>query len=112
LQTNNPIDATLDADLDGMSNAQEYLAGTDPNNAESFLRVDRVFLSAGDLAAVIQFRAVSNQTYTVQYQPALTDGWTRLADVVAFPTNRLVSITNALGASDARYYRLVTPRTP
>jgi hypothetical protein len=112
LQTNNPIDAALDADLDDMSNAQEYLAGTDPKDAESFLRVEHLVLSAGDLAAVIQFRAASNQTYTVQYQPALTDGWTKLADVVAFPTNRLVSITNALDGSEARYYRLVTPRTP
>ena len=111
-QTHNPADARLDADRDGMTNEQEYQAGTDPNDAESFLKVDRVFLSAGDLAAVIQFRAVFNQTYTVQYQPALAGGWTKLADVVAFSTNRLVSITNALGGGETRYYRLVTPRAP
>jgi len=112
LQTNNPADAGLDLDLDGVSNAQEYAAGTDPNNSASFLKVERLFLPSGELAAVIQFHAVSNQTYTVQDQPALTGAWTRLTDVVAFPTNRLVSITNALSGSEARYYRLVTPRTP
>lgn len=111
-QTNNPTDAGLDTDLDGVTNAQEYLARTDPNDSESFLKVERLFRSAGELATVLQFRTVSNQTYTVQYQPALAGVWTKLADVVALPTNRLVSITNALGESEARYYRLVTPRTP
>ncbi len=112
LQTNNPTDAMQDADLDGMANLQEYQAGTDPNDPLSFLQVERLFLSASEPAAVIQFQAASNQTYSVQYQPALEGIWTKLDDVVAFPTNRLVSITNALGESEARYYRLVTPRTP
>jgi DNA-binding beta-propeller fold protein YncE len=112
LQTNDPADAGLDLDLDGVSNAQEYAAGTDPNDSGSFLKVERLFLPAGDLAAVIQFRAVSNQTYTAQYQPALAGVWSKLADVVALPTNRLVSITNVPGESEARYYRLVTPRIP
>ena len=102
----------MDLDLDSVSNAQEYAAGTDPNDSESFLKVERLFLPAGDLAAVIQFRAVSNQTYTVQDQPALTGTWKKLADVAAFPTNRLVSITNILNGSGARYYRLITPRMP
>jgi YVTN family beta-propeller protein len=112
LQTNNPADGGLDADLDGVSNAQEYQAGTNPNDAESLLKVERLLLTPGGLAAVIQFRAASNQTYTVQHQPALAGGWTKLADVVALPTNRLVSITNALGGGKARYHRLVTPRAP
>ena len=111
-QTNNPTDAGLDADRDGMTNEQEYQAGTGPNDPESFLKVERLFLSAGQRATVIQFRAVSNQTYTVQYQAALAGSWTKLADVAALSTSRLVSITNALGASEALYYRLVTPRTP
>jgi hypothetical protein len=95
-----------------VSNAQEYQAGTNPNDAESLLKVERLLLTPGGLAAVIQFRAASNQTYTVQHQPALAGGWTKLADVVALPTNRLVSITNALGGGKARYHRLVTPRAP
>jgi YVTN family beta-propeller protein len=112
LQTNNPADALLDADLDGMTNAQEYQAGTDPNDPASLLKVEQLLLSAGEPAVVLHVHAASNQTYTVQAQPALGAGWTKVADVVALPTNRVVSITNALGETEARYYRLVTPRAP
>lgn len=34
-QPNNPADAPLDADNDGLSNLQEYLAGTDPHHPDS-----------------------------------------------------------------------------
>lgn len=112
LQTNNPADALLDADLDGMTNAQEYQAGTDPNDPGSFLNVEWLLPSAGEPAVVLQFHAASNQTYTVQAQPTLGRAWTKVADVVALPTNRLVSITNAFAGFEARYYRLVTPRAP
>ena len=33
------VDPNADPDHDGMSNAQEYLAGTDPNNSNSVLRI-------------------------------------------------------------------------
>jgi hypothetical protein len=103
--------ATGDVDGDGQSNLQEYLAGTDPLDAANFLKVTGISLSGGREATVIQFRAASNKTYTVQVRDAANGaGWSRLADVVATPTNRTLSITNGLSGNDVRFYRLVTPR--
>jgi hypothetical protein len=99
--------ATGDADLDRMTNWQEYMAGTDPTNALSFLKVDRI--SRVDSTA-IEFMAVSNKTYSVQYNDALgITAWSRLADIVARATNRVETVTDA-NANTNRYYRLVTPR--
>ena len=36
----------------------------------------------------------------------------KVADVVAFPANRLVSITNSVTGAERRFYRLVTPNVP
>jgi YVTN family beta-propeller protein len=113
LDTNNAADAGLDLDRDGLTNGQEYRAGTDPRDPQSFFRVESILFAAEDAAIVIQFNAVSNRTYTLQYQSSLTGhAWTKRADFVALPANRLVSITNAISESAARFYRLITPQTP
>jgi YVTN family beta-propeller protein len=111
LGSNEPVDATMDFDLDGLSNGQEYLAGTDPRNPHSALRIERLGLS-DDGAAVIQFNAVANRTYTLQSRPALSDSdWSRLADAVALSSNRLALFTNPIAGQPMRYYRLVTPHS-
>jgi len=113
LATNNAADAQLDFDLDGQANWQEYIAGTDPQNIESYLKVDRLVLATNGGSAVIQFNALSNRTYTVQYRDSLLEGsWTKVADVLAFPTNRIAAVTNEVLGTGTRYYRLVTPRIP
>ena len=112
-QTNNAADAQLDSDLDGQTNWQEYLAGTDPRDPLSFLRIENISLGGASNAVVLQFNALSNQTYTIQSRDgSLQSPWTRVADFVAFPTNRLMSFTNTATPFPARYYRLVTPWTP
>ena len=91
LNTTNAVDAASDTDQDGFSNSQEYLAGTDPNNSEDFLRIDTVHWNAG---FSLQFSAVSNKTYTVQSCPAPGGrSWTRMIDVPAFATNRTVIVS-------------------
>ena len=115
LNPNDAADAVLDADGDGHSNLQEYVAGTDPTNALNTLRIDSVALNniATDIA--LRFQALSNRTYTVQAREALDTGsWRRLADVVAASTNRVLEIVESAASSTNQrgFYRLVTPRSP
>ena len=104
------FDPAGDADGDGMNNLAEYLAGTDSTNANSYLRID---LSAVPGIATVQFAAVSNRTYTVQYTDTLPAAgpWARLADFLARATNRVETIPDP-GWTSNRFYRAVTPRQP
>ena len=110
LDSNNAADAQLDPDLDGMTNLQEYLAGTDPDDPRSSLKFDPIILAAGQTAAVLQFNAASNKTYRIQARNSLSSGeWSTVAAIVARPTNHLATITNSLNAAASRYYRILTP---
>src|SRR6185295_1994441 len=98
-------DRDADSDGDGMSNRAEYLAGTNPTNAASYLKIEQ-----GPGAATVSVAAVSNRTYTVQFTDGLGTGvWQRLGDIVAAPTNRVESFTDA-GWTTNRFYRVATPR--
>jgi len=109
----NPTNATdrlADADGDGMLNWQEYEAGTDPTNALSYLKVELTGVPSP--VATIQFLALSNKTYSVQYNSSLSGStWSKLVDVPARATNRIEVVIDS-GPSAQRHYRLVTPRQP
>jgi hypothetical protein len=107
LSTNNAVDAGLDLDGDGASNRAEYLAGTDPASNLSYLRIDQ-----GPGAATVSVAAVSNRTYTIQFTDNLNSGaWSRLADIVARPNNRVESFIDPNWTTN-RFYRAVVPRQP
>ena len=60
------VDPNADPDHDGMSNAQEYQAGTDPNNAGSVLRITSAsFTSAGNNAS-LTWSSVPTRLYRIQ----------------------------------------------
>jgi hypothetical protein len=107
LDRNNPADAALDADHDGATNAQEYSAGTDPQDPLNRLRVDRIDEGGG--AALLEFSANSNKTYTVQFRDALGGaGWLALTNLPARTSNGVERVTDPQPGSH-RFYRLVTP---
>jgi hypothetical protein len=83
-------------------------------DALSYLKVDTITLAEGGSRLAVEFCAVSNQTYTVQYRSAVESGaWNRLADVTAASTNRVVTLRDpAVGTFPQRVYRLATPRVP
>jgi hypothetical protein len=104
--TNNPADAEVDEDVDGLSNGQEYLAGTDPTNSLSYLQLSVTATGAGVRLA---FDAVSNRTYTIQRSQGLTHAaWTNLAQLSSRPTNWSASIEDPTPAT-SRYYRVIIP---
>ena len=107
LNPNSAADRNSDKDGDGSSNWSEFIAGTDPSDTNSFLRI--VLKVAGTPS--VEFAAVSNRTYTVQYANALGWPWQRLANVLARTNNRVEAIPDPAWTTN-RFYRLVTPWQP
>jgi hypothetical protein len=108
------VNSAEDTELDGLTNLQEYQAGTDPENNQSHLRVESLALAGGANAVSLRFVAAANKTYTVEARDAVDSGtWTRVADAVAVASDRVIELIDA-GATGhpTRYYRLVTPRIP
>ena len=104
-------DANDDPDGDGLTNREEYLAGTHPNNAASALRFTQITATGGNVT--LQFFAVSNRSYSLLYKPSPDAAqWSKLMDVPAHPTNRVVNLTNSVPGDASRFYRLVTPAQP
>jgi len=69
------VNASGDVDGDGVSNMQEYLAGTDPNNAGSVLRITSI--SRGSplpASTTVNWIAVPTRFYFVQERSSMSAG--------------------------------------
>ncbi len=107
LDMNNGADGLMDSDSDGVVNRDEYTAGTDPQDPDSYLKVENIAVTGG---VNLQFRAATGKTYTILYKDLISDSvWKRLADVAAGTSDRMMSVQDMAGSAQ-RYYRLATPR--
>ena len=106
-----PKDALLDSDGDGMMNVEEYIAGTDPQDPQSYLKVDAIAIEPG--LVTLQFVAVSNKTYSVQWKQSVEAGlWQSFINVSGGDRSMTVTVTDPQPPVSGRIYRLVTPRLP
>ncbi|MBI4662430.1 MAG: lamin tail domain-containing protein [Verrucomicrobia bacterium] len=109
--TNYAADALLDTDGDGLTNRQEYEAGTDPTDQHDRFRIDSIKANAGLLE--MQFLARSNKSYTVQFkEPIDASSWITLTNIPRRGTNRMESVQDPLPTTSSRFYRLLTPAVP
>lgn len=113
LNPNNPNDASLHGDADGVNNLQEYLAGTDPFDPASYFHVTAVRKQTNDLA--VMWTTVGGKKYVLQgttntTSRSFTNSFLDLSPVLTAPgvgestTNYLDLgvLTNRVG----RYYRV------
>ena len=109
MDSGSAADANLDPDGDTMSNRAEYIAGTNPQDGASYLKVDRV---DGGGPATVSFNAVSNRNYTVQASDTLSPPiWTKVGDLHPRSTNWPASVIDP-ESNPTRFYRLMTPMQP
>lgn len=103
--------ASGDPDSDGFTNLQEYLAGTNPRDPRSCLKIESFFQVSGGVA--LRFTGVAGRGYTVQCRTNLAAGfWQKLADVDPPSVTGTIQVNDAAAGVTIRYYRLVTPRLP
>lgn len=94
-----------DFDSDGMSNLNEFRAGTNPADGSSSLRLTIVSMSP----VTLRFFSVASKTYTLEYQNSLSLGpWNTLSNLAAQGSSSFRQVTDP-SAPGMRFYRIRTP---
>jgi hypothetical protein len=111
LRSGDANDAAEDPDHDGYTNLQEYIAGTDPQDAQSFLKFSQAATSMDGLMT-FTFTAVAGKTYALQYCDSVASGvWLTLTNIPAQSVTQIISVNDAApGEAHQRFYRIVTPQ--
>jgi hypothetical protein len=102
-------DAWLDADGDGMANLAEFWAGTSPTDAASVLKV---VPSRSNGWVILEFLAVSNQAYGLQYQDDLLGSWQALTNFAARETDYTNRVLVSPQSSPRQFLRVIVNGPP
>jgi hypothetical protein len=105
--TNNAADALLDMDGDGMNNRDELIAGTNPTDASSVLKLTQSLTNT----TVLEFVAQTNNSYMVQFRTNLSQAvWTPIATQTPNASQvRTVTVHTPFPGTGEGYYRVMTP---
>lgn len=106
----NPADALDDDDGDQASNREEYLAGTNPQDAASVFRLTAIQPTATGWS--VSFLAVAGRSYVVEFRPLTSDGvWTPVARLETASSSGAQTLPVEVPA-DRGLVRVVTPASP
>ena len=97
-------DADADPDQDGLTNYQEFLAGTDPQDAAS-----RLELQIDPAGPVLRFLAKAEVPYTLEFLEDFDAQWEVLISFPAASTDLIREVTDPAPEAHQRFYRLRVP---
>lgn len=97
---------TADPDGDGLTNEQEYLAGTNPTEATSSLRLLTITVNPGQNQVTIDWQSASNKNYRIEAASSVTGPWAEVGSPVSSAGNTMQASLNRAPSSDQQYYRV------
>lgn len=98
---------SADFDIDGLSNMDEYIAGTNPTNASSRFQITQQALQMDDDVTqyIIEWGSVTGREYRIRWDSNLVVGdfSNILAEDIAFPVN---AYTTSVDLAETRFYKM------
>jgi hypothetical protein len=100
------IDPRADPDGDGVDNATEYRAGTNPNSLASGLRITEILPVGGGIR--LKWTSALFKSYAVQRSTSLDGGFTNIQSQISAtaPTNTFIDIDIGASGSGPLFYRI------
>ena len=100
-------DGSGDYDSDGQTDRHEFLAGTDPTNNGSVLRVITIARASGGPVTLL-WSAVPGKLYSVQFKDDVTSSnWTTLAQNIRASSNAASTLDSTTSGIGNRFYRVL-----
>ncbi len=96
--------ATGDLDGDGQLNGGEFVAGTHPNDPNSWFHARSIAAAAGG-GVTVKWDSVRSRTYTLLKSGSVNTGWTAASGSMA-GTGGELSFTDLSSTTTNRYYRI------
>ena len=99
-------DGSGDFDRDGMTDASEFLAATDPLNNLSLFRITDISSSTGSVT--ITWDSIEGRVYRVQYTDSLGEAtWMDLGGDISATATSTSTIDNTINGVTQRFYRVI-----
>ena len=100
-----PSVSDVDSDGDGVPDDLEAIAGTDPNDASSYLRVLSTQQASGEVT--LEWSSIVGKAYTIEHSTDLVD-WTTIATPAAATeaTSTYVDTDPTRASAEGGYYRV------